>query len=122
VASAKFNFKLHGVPKTAAKLKSLPPKARAALFNALSDGAAKIRETARELVPVDTGFLQKSIRVHIRKTRNPGFSVVARAFYGAFIEFGTRRNRAQPFLRPAFFKHISAIRKEAEKAVAGSMK
>lgn len=40
-----------------------------------------------------------------------------RAYYPAHIEFGTKRNKAYPFLRPAFDRHIASM----EAAVAASV-
>lgn len=57
-----------------------------------------IRERATTRAPRRTGRLAASIRV----TRRPdGVDVRAGAPYAAFVEYGTRRMRAQPFMRPA---------------------
>lgn len=57
-------------------------------------------DIAQSLAPVDTGFLRDSIHVA------PGdgemsSSVIVEAFYGPFLEFGTRFMSAQPFFFPA---------------------
>jgi len=79
------------------------------LRGALMDAATPIVKAAKEKVPVIEGILQKSIRKRgfVRKT---GASVVdvyvgpmkPKGWRGHFIEFGTSRSRAKPFLRPAF--------------------
>lgn len=56
--------------------------------------AQEIAETARSLVPVDTGTLHDSIAVN-----DAGVGIGAP--YAAFVEFGTSRNSAQPYVRPA---------------------
>ena len=54
---------------------------------------------AYRLVPVDTGRLRASIRV---KIDDDGFELSADTPYAAFVEYGTIRQRAQPYLRPGF--------------------
>ena len=53
-----------------------------------------IATAARQLCPVDTGNLRDSIRV----TDN---SVNVDAHYASYVELGTPRAAAQPFLKPA---------------------
>jgi HK97 gp10 family phage protein len=64
-----------------------------------------IVDVAKELVPVDTGALKESIRF---EGSFPSYRVVADAqnmysdaFYGQFVEFGTSKMKAQPFIWPA---------------------
>lgn len=70
-----------------------------ALDEAVQRGALKVLATAKELSPVDTGRLRNSI--HYSKTGEAEAEVKATANYSTFIEFGTSRQRAQPFMRPA---------------------
>jgi HK97 gp10 family phage protein len=60
-----------------------------------------IARRAQELAPVDTGRLKASI--HADPEAGPlKVRIVAGMNYSLFVEFGTSRTRAQPFLRPAF--------------------
>lgn len=76
--------------------------------------AEDAKERAKRNVPVDTGALRRSIRLErIRKkgktvsigisaggfVRNPRTGNIVD--YAAYVEFGTRFQRPQPFLRPA---------------------
>ena len=73
---------------------------------------------AKMLAPVDTGNLRGSIATDAR----PGDLVAvveATADYSAYVEFGTRRMRPQPFMRPAqerntpgFLEAISQLAEE----------
>lgn len=102
-------------------LKRLPDKiARNALRSAVNAGAAVIRNEARARVPTRTGRLRKAIYQRqirersgagtqtfyvgwrARGTKRSGKSQTHGAFYGRFVEFGTSRMAAKPFLRPAF--------------------
>jgi HK97 gp10 family phage protein len=58
-------------------------------------------EEARRLAPVDTGELQASITFEVRRTATT-FAVVvlAGAEHALYVELGTSRQSAQPYLRP----------------------
>lgn len=57
---------------------------------------------AQELCPVDSGYLLSTIRYEVRRT-GTGYAVVvyAGADYALYVELGTSRMEAQPFMRPA---------------------
>lgn len=60
-----------------------------------------VEDLAKQLVPVDTGRLRSSIRT----TYSDGgltFRTLSDVEYAPFVEFGTSRSPAQPFLFPAF--------------------
>jgi len=75
----------------------------------------EIKARARVLCPVGTGALKRSISVRMVRD-GKGVQVVAGhkkgkgpVFYAHMVEFGTRRARAHPFLRPA----LEAVRLRA---------
>lgn len=121
---------VQGFKELAAALKQLPKNvARKHLRGATAKGATVIRKKARELAPVDTGEMRKDILV--KRERSEGdhvakYSVFVRSgkksrlagakrdmhkdsFYWKFLEFGTAKMAARPFMRPAY---------EAEKEAA----
>lgn len=62
----------------------------------------RVQNAARELCPVDTGRLRASIvSVPGRDTIGPYVEVGTNVEYAPFVEYGTSRAPAQPFLRPA---------------------
>ena len=79
-----------------------------AVRNAIRDRAtslldnigATIAEEARRLCPVDTGQLKASIGYIVRPS-DMTVQVYADKSYAIFVEYGTSRMAAQPFLRPA---------------------
>ncbi|HWV01819.1 MAG TPA: HK97-gp10 family putative phage morphogenesis protein [Devosia sp.] len=87
--------------------------ARAAGRKALRQGANVILRESRRLVKAGhpafpekiTGRMARSLYTHDRGIMgdNIVFSVDLKklAFYGRFVEFGTSRSRAYPFMRPA---------------------
>lgn len=61
--------------------------------------AQAIANEAIQLAPVDTGELMQSIRA--RAITETKWRVTAHAPHALYVEFGTYKTRAQPFLRPA---------------------
>lgn len=92
---------------------TIKPEAMAAL--------EPVAETARMLAPVNSGELRDSIVVGDtlhraperdggRKGKNVYVGVLAgQAFHGWFVEMGTVKMAAQPFLAPAFEQHRDEI-------------
>ena len=73
---------------------------------ALKKGAEVIREEMATNAPVLTGNLKENIEVSDMKTKNSSEYVEVGpnkdAFYAKFIEFGTIKQKAKPFIEPAF--------------------
>lgn len=64
--------------------------------------AAAIQRDAKLLAPVDTGFLRSSItRESTRTTYGASSEIGPEANYGRFVEEGTWRTGAQPYMTPA---------------------
>lgn len=67
--------------------------------------ALRLRNEAVRRCPVDTGRLRGSIG--LQKVGEGHYRVGTNVVYAPFVEFGTRRTRAQPFMRPA----VEAVRR-----------
>jgi len=70
-----------------------------ALRAGLSQAAFFVEGQAKVKAPVDTGFLRSSIAVLSVSSREAVIGVGAE--YGVYVEEGTGRMEAQPFMRPA---------------------
>ncbi len=77
---------------------------RAKLVPAVQAGALLIENASKVNCPVRTGTLRRSI--HTELTQESEDRVTARVMpgvdYGIYVELGTRRMHAQPYLRPGF--------------------
>ncbi|MFJ2621368.1 HK97-gp10 family putative phage morphogenesis protein [Glutamicibacter sp. NPDC087344] len=76
--------------------------------------AKDIEATAKAIVPVDTGNLRSSINTQpsrgaSRSSVTIGADVVAGTKYAKYLEFGTSRMTARPFMGPASAKHEPAF-------------
>ncbi|RLE37706.1 HK97 gp10 family phage protein, partial [Candidatus Woesearchaeota archaeon] len=63
-----------------------------------------IVDEARSIVPVRTGYLRSTI-YYERKGKHK-LIVGAKAHYAGYVEYGTRKMAAQPYLRPAIARCI----------------
>jgi len=90
--SGKIVIKYNNLPKLAAKLPE-------AVHEFVSKAAHDVEANAKAVVPVRTGALKNSITTEFT---SPTRAVVAPHMdYAAYVEFGTRRQRAKPYMRPA---------------------
>lgn len=146
-----FTIKVNGLSELDRKLREFGPKvARNGLRAANYAGAKVFVEAAKASAPVRTGTLKANIvafhrssprnvakhSVGVRNIRRKfadtadnrrkrrvgkSYFVHGPAFYARFVEFGSSKMRAQPFLRPAFLTNvdtaIEAVRGRLEKAV-----
>lgn len=106
---------------------------REASISAIFQGNLKmgigVTSQAKGLCPVDTGRLRNSITYKTSSSRGPGIPILTvkpksneifvgtGVSYGPYIEFGTRKQKAQPFIQPA----ISIIEKIYNTAVKASI-
>ena len=77
-----------------------------------------IADEARDLVPVVTGKLKAGIFAAPLKARVGAIAGVHGVHYAPFVEYGTVRATAQPFLRPA----VNATRPLIANMMAGDLK
>lgn len=89
------------------------------MMKALNAGIAPIKKEAKANAPVDKGVLKSSIRSkQMKYTEKPavGIYVAAKGFYWYFVENGTSKMAAAPFLRPAAdSKHEEGVERFKEK-------
>lgn len=72
------------------------------------------RETARHLVPVDTGYLRSTLNAD-----TDGYETTAETIceYAQYVEYGTWKQRAQPYFEPAIEEAWMAFIGEAMIAI-----
>jgi HK97 gp10 family phage protein len=94
------------------------------LQRAAEEGGKVIQEEAERRAPRETGNLQENVvdRMILRRQRVGRAQVdigpTRDAWYGRFLELGTSKMEAQPWLRPAFEAKV----KEATDAVANALR
>lgn len=135
------SVKVEGLRELGERMKGLSEAVNNRIARAATAaGAVVIRNAAQAKVPVDTGNLKKNIIVkrlpkgespltseHIvtvrqgkltKKQRDKGLED---AYYGKFVEYGTAKMAARPYMRPAFDqnkeKAVEAIQDRIKKRI-----
>ena len=128
---ADFDIRIDGLRELDHALQELAwPTARRALRKGMRQGANVIRDDARARAPKKSGLLKRSIRTRERRgdVGNIRFDIEVRqrAFYGRFLEYGTSKMSAKPFLRPAAESKaesaVTAMRDALSLAIAAEMR
>lgn len=74
---------------------------------------------AAKKCPVDTGNLRASIAHEVDAGDNTVY-IGTNVEYAPYVELGTSRQKAQPFLRPAASEHGAQYRQVLKRALGGS--
>lgn len=105
--------------KLGADLGKIPATAEKLSRVAVRKTAADIKSTARSTVAVDTGNLKSSIST---KATGPLESTVsADTPYAVYVETGTSRMAAQPYMRPAADHHTPAFEQAMSEIVGRAL-
>ena len=119
-------LKIYGHQQLMLELAQIASHIEPKAVEGLDEAADKIVKEARELCPVDTGALRKSIRKEkeLRSLYPFTYTIGVAAGgheknpktgrevdYAAYVEFGTSRTPAQPFMGPAVDKNRAEIRR-----------
>lgn len=86
---------------------------------------ADMQEEAEDNVPVDTGALKSSIDFTVERDGDEiGISINTDKMenYWACVEYGTSKQRPQPFLRPAVEKGMEKLQERLQNAFRKSLK
>jgi len=74
----------------------------------LETASRMVERTAKQMVPVKTGTLKRSITHAVSKKRAV---IGSNLNYAPHIEMGTTKSSAQPYLRPALMANMAKIKK-----------
>ncbi|HZY93793.1 MAG TPA: HK97-gp10 family putative phage morphogenesis protein [Candidatus Bathyarchaeia archaeon] len=105
-------------------LQTLPQEMFVRVQQVLQNGGVRLAERARELAPVRTGHLMASIHAELGeqsevKEAFAPIQVRAEAEYATYVEYGTNRMAAQPFLGPAAQEIEPQIMEEVDRVLDG---
>ena len=90
---------MRGYRELAARLQNMSYSCEKAADRAAEEATRFTWQTARGIVPVRTGYLRSTLRKY---TKGKACTVGTSCHYAFYVEGGTRRMAAQPFLRPSF--------------------
>ncbi|MFO7905802.1 MAG: HK97 gp10 family phage protein [Pirellulaceae bacterium] len=99
------SFNIEGGKELTRQLRALDKKMSTSILRSgLREGAKVVKTAAESKAPIDSGFLRDSIKIKTKKRGNKITAIIGfveDAYYGRFLELGTKNMAAQPFLRPA---------------------
>jgi HK97 gp10 family phage protein len=109
---------VRGVKETIAKIDLTNSKVRQAVKEQVAKSALNIQLGAKKRCPVRTGALRNSITVDFYGVMSA--QIGPHLPYAPFVEFGTKKMAARPYLFPAFEEERPKFEKGLAKAVKGA--
>ena len=123
------SVEVRGTTGLIANVRAFDALAQREIKAAVRQGAEETVDLAQQLAPYDTGFMHD----HIRSLLSPegltftagcfaeDFAAVGLPFYPPFVEHGTSKSPAQPFLFPAFEEIRGNIERDIGQALRTSI-
>lgn len=114
-------IKVEGLKELEQKLDRLTEKSRDNLVGALDNSALRVLRSAQQKCPVDTGNLRASLTKETSKKEL--YTVVGtKVYYAPYVEYGTRKMRPKPYLKPAYLENEKDIKNLLKKAVLDAIR
>lgn len=107
-------MKWKGMDKLISAFKTKSKASDEAVKSLVKRYGAKLQQDEMRDVPVDTGFLKRSIMLSSEDSGKTAI-VEPTANYAAYVEYGTRYMNAQPYIRPNYQKEAEAFVREVKK-------
>lgn len=107
--------RVRGLRNAVARLRAIPLQMNRARNDALDEWAEALQKTAKDLAPVRSGILRDDIESKVNKNAGSAYVRVrgSATEYAYYVEKGTSKMEAQPFMGPAAQIH----RRTGERAV-----
>lgn len=86
-----------------------------AISAALKNNAEEIKRNAISKAPKDTGFMKSNINTSY--PANTKAEIKSAATYSGYVEYGTRKMAAQPFMRPSLEQQQDKMQKDFRDAI-----
>ncbi|MBC1290629.1 HK97-gp10 family putative phage morphogenesis protein [Listeria booriae] len=109
----KVEMEFEGLDTFVRNVSKLAEEVSREIDGAVEETGYRIEKNAQENAAVDTGYMKQNISNEHKKMTSV---VTSHAHYSYYVEKGTRRTRAQPFMgpavkkeRPRFFKIVRSI-------------
>lgn len=107
-----------GLDTLLSQLQQYTAATRGRLKDVINRAALQVQREAKRNCPVDTGRLRSSIAVRFYRG-GYGAEVGTNVEYAMPVEYGTRHQRAQPFLGPAYETVRARLEAELKQALKG---
>ncbi len=111
----KMSLQIQGTNKVITDLKKFGRAGKRVAADVTQIHAFEIEAEAKRNAPVDTGKMRQAIKAE--KFKLLAWTVTAFESYSVWVEFGTSKMSAQPFLYPAWRKQIKIYLKDLNTAL-----
>lgn len=109
------NIKVEGLKDAMRRIDNFMVRLEPTTFAVLQEVAKELVEDAKGYAPTRTGFLRSNIQIIDEDRSKKEIIVASSAPYSGFVEFGTSKARAQPFMQPAVENAKKVLVDEIEK-------
>ena len=109
-------IKMVGLSRMIKGLTDMHMKCDSEIGKVVKANTSELQQKEMRTVPVDTGFLKRSITLTMKDNGLTGV-VEPTATYATFVEFGTRFMAAQPYVRPNYDAQAKQFIKDMQKFV-----
>ena len=89
------------------------------LKDTLKKCALGIQGDAKEKCPVKSGTLRNSISTDLSQINSYEATVGTNVEYAVYVEYGTHKRSAKPYLRPAYNKNVNKLTQELKRILGG---
>lgn len=109
---------IRGLGNLIIKMNTLETELKKEVEKEMNQALLPVKVEAISIAPFDTGALSRSItiRTEITDTAIIG-KVGAYIHYAKYLEFGTSKMKAQPFLKPAFDTHKMEVAEDIKRRI-----
>jgi HK97 gp10 family phage protein len=121
MATSRVTLTLEGFEETRRAVVAVPDAARAMLSDVIAKTTFATGQRAKALAPRETGLLRSSITA-VSRGLYGRVTVSGDAFYWRFVEYGTVKMAAKPFVRPSvemeqpqFLERVRNVGRELER-------
>lgn len=110
IASKIFSVKSMGLGFIQDQFQSAPKKLDKSMDEGLNELALLVARESKRIVPVKTGLLRSMI--FVRRLDFNKYEIVAATHYANYVEYGTWKMVARPYLRPALYRYSGTWQKK----------
>ena len=109
-------IKMVGLARMIKGITDIYQKSDSEIGRVVKANTAELQQKEMRTVPVDTGFLKRSIMLTMKDNGLTGV-VEPTANYASYVEYGTRFMAAQPYVRPNYDAQSKQIIQDMQKFV-----
>lgn len=111
-------MKLKGLDKFLSHLDDVENRLNNSVKQSVKQNALEMEAKAKMLAPVDTGNMRRNINTSVQESSDSiSAEVSSNAEYSIYVEYGTSKQQAQPFMHPAFVSQKTQFETDMNQAL-----